>query len=92
MRFWLGAVVLIGGFIFAFSVSDVMTGSHHIDGDAWVGVIVPPAMALFGIALPRVGRLLARDDEPFILDFLQTTLAARIDAPSHFPPLGKTQG
>src|ERR1700686_3413487 len=27
MRFWLGAVVLIGGSIFAFSVSDVMTGS-----------------------------------------------------------------
>jgi hypothetical protein len=79
MWFWLGGVVLIGGAIFVASVSDVMAGSHLVTGDAWTGLIVPPAMLLFGIVLPRFGRLLGRDDETFILEYLQNTLSARID-------------
>ena len=79
MWFWLGAVILIGGAVFVSSLSDVMTGSHRMTGNVWVGVIVPPAMVLFGIALPRFGRLLGRGEETFILEFLQNTLAARID-------------
>lgn len=82
MWFWLGGVVLIGGSIFAFSLSDVMTGSHHVDGDARVGLIVPPAMLLFGIILPRFGRLLGRGEETFILEHLQNVLNARIEDPA----------
>jgi hypothetical protein len=49
--------------------------------DAWTGLIVPPALLLFGIVLLGFGRLLGRDDEAFILDHLQNTLSAQIDVP-----------
>lgn len=81
MWFWLGGVVLIGGAMFVACVSDVMAGSHLVTGDAWIGIIVPPSMLLFGIVLPRFGRMLGRGDEAFILDHLQNTLSARIDVP-----------
>lgn len=82
MWFWLGGVVLIGGSIFLFSLSEVMTGSRHVDGDARVGLIVPPAMAVFGILLPRFGRLMGRGEETFILEHLQNILNARIEDPA----------
>jgi hypothetical protein len=82
MWFWLGGVVLIGGTIFVFSLTDVVTGSHHITGDVRVGLIVPPAMVLFGIALPKFGRLLGRSEETYILQHLQTVLNARIEEPA----------
>jgi hypothetical protein len=82
MWFWLGGVVLIGGAIFMVCLSDVAAGSHLVSGDARVGLIVPPSMLLFGIVLPRVGRLLGRGDEAFILDHLQNILSARIEVPA----------
>jgi hypothetical protein len=84
MWFWLGCVVLIGGSIFVACLSDVMTGSRHVDGDAWVGLVVPPAMVLFGILLPRFGRLMGRGEERFILEHLQNVLNARIEDPALF--------
>jgi|SRR5215831_488464 len=81
MWFWLGGVVLIGGAVFVSSLFDYMAGGHKMTDDARIGLIVPPAMLLFGIALPRFGRLLGRDDETFILGHLQNTLSARIDVP-----------
>jgi len=81
MWFWLGGVVLIGGAIFVATLSDVIAGSQLETGDAAVSLIVPPSMLLFGIVLPRVGRLLGRGDEAFILDYLQNILSARIDEP-----------
>jgi len=81
MWFWLGGVVLIGGAIFVATLSEIIAGSQLETGDAAVSLIVPPAMLLFGIVLPRLGRLLGRSDETFILDHLQNTLSARIDVP-----------
>jgi hypothetical protein len=82
MWFWLGGVVLMGGTIFVLSLLDVLTGSRHITGDVRVGLIVPPAMLLFGIALPRFGRLLGRSEETHLLEHLQTVLNARIEEPA----------
>jgi hypothetical protein len=48
-------------------------------GDRWVGLIVPPALVLFGTVLPRIGRLLGKSDERFMLEHIQITLAARIE-------------
>lgn len=79
MRVWLGGVVLFGGPLFVMSLLDVTTGSHHTTGDTWVGVIVPPSMILFGILLPKFGRLLGCGEERFLLEFLQGTLAARVE-------------
>jgi hypothetical protein len=81
MRFWLGAVVLMGTPIFIKTVIDIATGSHYMSGDRWVGLIVPPAMVFFGTLLPKFGRLLGKKDERFILEHVQNTLAARIEEP-----------
>jgi len=67
--------------MFVACVSDVMAGSHLVTGDAWIGIIVPPSMLLFGIVLPRFGRMFGRGDEAFILDHLQNTISNRIDVP-----------
>jgi hypothetical protein len=50
-------------------------------GDTWVGLIVPPALVLFGTVLPKVGRLLGKNDRRFVLEHLHNTLAARIEEP-----------
>jgi hypothetical protein len=79
MRLWLGGVVLIGGPIFVLTILDLTTGTHLVSGDRWVGVAVFPAMLLFGILLPKLGRLLGKADERFISEHIQRTLAARIE-------------
>jgi hypothetical protein len=81
MRIWLAGVVLLGGPIFVLSVLDVFTGSHHTSGGNRVGLIVPPAMILWGFLLPRIGRMFGRGDERFLLEFVQQVLAAHLDEP-----------
>ena len=79
MRFWLAGVVLLGGPIFVLSVLDYFTGSHHTSGDNRIGLIVPPALVLWGFLLPRIGRWFGVGDERFLLEFVQQTLAAQIE-------------
>jgi len=77
MRFWLVGVVLLSGPIFVLSLLDMITGSHFATGDIWVGIIVPPTLVLWGFALPRIGRLLGKGDERYLLEHLQHVVAAR---------------
>jgi hypothetical protein len=86
MRLWLGFVVLCGGLIFVLTILDLTTQSHFVSGDRWVGITVFPALLAFGILLPRVGRLLAKSDERIISEYLQHTLAARIEEPGAAKP------
>jgi hypothetical protein len=79
MKIWLVGAVLLGAPIFVLSALDLLTGSHHTTGDIRVGLIVPPALILWGFVLPGLGRLFGRGDERFLLEFVQQTLAARID-------------
>ena len=79
MRFWLAFAVLCGAPIFVLTLLDVFTGSHHTTGDTWVGLVVPPALILFGSVLPKVGWAFGRGDRKFMLDFLQQTVAARVE-------------
>jgi hypothetical protein len=62
-------ILEIGGFYLelAFQISE------------WVGLLVPPGLVLFGTVLPKVGRLLGKSNERFILEHVQNTLAARIE-------------
>jgi hypothetical protein len=84
MRVWLGLAVLIGTPIFILSLQDVITGSHNMSGDLWVGVLVPPALVFFGgVLLPTVGQLLGRGGERFIRQYVCDTLVAHIEEPSH---------
>jgi hypothetical protein len=73
--------VLLGEPIFVLSALDYLTGSHHTTGNNTVGLIVPPAMVLWGFLLPRIGRWFGACDERFLLEFVQQTLAAQIEEP-----------
>ena len=81
MRIWLAGAVLIGIPIFVRTALDITTGSHHMSGDLWVGLMVPPLLVLFGTVLPKFGRLLGKQDRKFILGHVQNMLAARIEGP-----------
>jgi hypothetical protein len=92
MRIWLAGAVLIGTPIFVETAMDVVTGSHHMSGDTWVGLIVPPVLVFCGTVLPRLGRLLGKRDERFILEHVQDTLAATLELPeSQFDTLQRTK-
>lgn len=79
MRIWLIGAVLIGTPIFVGTVIDMITGSHHMSGDNWVGLVVPPALVLYGIVFPKIGRLFGKADRRLILEQVQNILAARIE-------------
>ena len=79
MRIWLGFAVLVGTPLFVGTVLDITTRSHYTNGDKWVGLLVPPFLILFGTVLPRLGRLLGRADQRFILEHIQNILAARLE-------------
>jgi hypothetical protein len=82
MRIWLACAVLIAAPIFVMTMIDLRTGTHYMTGDLRVGLVVPPVLVLCGIVLPKFGRLLGKGDERFILEFVQNTLAARIEEPT----------
>jgi hypothetical protein len=79
MRIWLTGAVLIGTPIFVGTVIDVITGSHHLSGGNWVGLVVPAALVLYGIVFPKVGRLFGKADRRFVLEQVENILAARIE-------------
>ena len=83
MRVWLAGAVLIGTPIFIMTALDVSAGSHNMTGDLWVGLVVPPALILWGTFLPRIGWLFSRSEERFILQYVQGTLVARVEDPSY---------
>jgi len=70
MGIWLGFVIVIGTGLF---ISALL---GKIQGDARVGLIIPPAMVGFGLLMPQFGRFIGRGEEKSLREFLQTTLAA----------------
>jgi hypothetical protein len=76
MRIWLAGAVLIGTPLFISTLVDMSRGSSRPND--WVGLVVPPALILFGVAMPMVGRLFGRPDRRLILEHVQHTLGARL--------------
>jgi hypothetical protein len=58
---------------------DMITGSHYVSGDKWVGLVIPPELVLSDILLVKIARLLGKNNERFILENVQNILAARIE-------------
>ncbi len=83
MTIWLAFAIMIGGAGF------IATISHPIHGDAWIGVLVPLGLVLFGILLPKFGRWIGKGEEAFLKEFLEQTLAARPDDRQTFSSSGK---
>jgi len=73
MIVWLSLAVVFSSPIF-FS-----TLAHPIHGDDWTGILIPAGLVCFGILLPKFGQLIGKREERYLREFLETTLAARID-------------
>jgi hypothetical protein len=78
VRAWLVGAILLGTPIFILSVIDLFNGQKYMQGNLWVGLVVPPSMILIGLVFPKFGLLLGGREEKFILEFLRTTLIARL--------------
>ena len=76
MRIWLAFVSLIGLPIFLASLRQLITGKQSVQGDLYVGLLVPPGMLLFGMLLPKLGFILGFREKQFLLDFLEPVLVA----------------
>lgn len=78
MKVWMVFVAVVGGIVFVSCLTDILSG-HRFDergGDAMVGIIVPPAMLLFGLLLTRIGYYFSFWQENELLEFLKATLTA----------------
>ena len=82
MRIWLGGALLGGIPIFVLSLFELLQRRRYMEGDLRIGLLVPPLGVLFGILLPKLGLRLGRHEEQFILEFLQSTLVARMANPN----------
>jgi hypothetical protein len=89
MRIWLAGVILIGAAVFFSTSRDLIRGASHASDGFLIGLLVPPAMVLFGVLFPKFGLWLGRNEEKYILEFLQTTLIA---SPSQMPHRTLAQG
>ena len=76
MRIWLAFVVLFSAPLFPSALKCAMGYKCTIQGDYWVGVIVPPALVLFGVLLPRIGSALGFHERKEIAGLLERTLVA----------------
>jgi len=78
MKLWMGLLIILGGPRLVTSIIQMSNGYRfEKDGDAMVGMIVFPAMLVFGFLLPRIGYYFAFWHERELLDFAKNTLAAK---------------
>ena len=85
MVVWLGGVLTIGGGISASLLPDLARQGFSAPSDTWLGVAIPAGMAVFGVALVWLGRLIARNERRFLLEFLRDTLSAVPPSPPGQP-------
>jgi hypothetical protein len=76
MRIWLSFAALTGVPIFFASLSQLVAGRQSVQGDLYVGLLVPPGMLLFGMLLPKIGSALGLREKRFLVEFLERVLIA----------------
>jgi hypothetical protein len=86
MRIWLGGTILIGAAVFFSTLRDLIRETSNAHEGLLIGLLVPPAMVLFGVLFPKFGLWLGRNEEKYILEFLQTTLIASPSQMTHRTP------
>jgi hypothetical protein len=79
MRLWVALAVISGVPIFIGAIRDLLSGSHDMSGDLWVGLVVPPFLIFVGTVLPRLTQRFGRADRRMMVEFVQRVGAARID-------------
>jgi hypothetical protein len=81
LRIWLGATLLFTLPVAFISLQRLFGGSPQ-SGDL-VGLLFPFLFVGFGLLAPRFGDWLGRNEKAFLLQFMETTLAAK---PEEMPP------
>jgi len=76
MRVWIALAILIGAPMFVAVLYQLIAGPPAASKDSYVGLIVPPALILWGFILPKLGSALGYHERKYLVDFLQQTLIA----------------
>jgi len=78
MKVWMVFIAVVGGIAFVSCLNAILSGHRfgQKGDDAMVGIIVPPAMLLFGLLLPRIGYYFSFWHEKELLEFLKATFIA----------------
>ena len=85
MLLWLGMVGVAGGTVWIAVVIQLIRSHQPPTDHDWVGLIVPPAMILWGILLPKLGRFLSSWDEEYLLKFVEQAAAAQREWKTDLP-------
>ncbi len=81
LRIWLGAAVLFTVPVAWVSVQRMLGGNRQA-GDL-IALAFPLVFVAFGVLMPRFGDWLGRNEKTFLVEFMETTLAAKLEeAPS----------
>jgi hypothetical protein len=76
MFIWFGGLIMIGGIIFVIALSSYFKENSLKDIGSIMWILIPPGMAIFGIALLKFGKYLARDESKVLKRFLIDLLDA----------------
>ncbi|MFH2044876.1 MAG: hypothetical protein ABIK92_07000 [Pseudomonadota bacterium] len=76
MFIWFGGLIIIGGIIFVIALSSFFKENSRSEIGSIMGILIPPGMAIFGIALLKFGKYLARDESKVLQKFLIDLLDA----------------
>ncbi len=74
---WLSGAVVIGGAIFIITLSSLFINKSPIDIGTIMGIIFPPGIVFFGVALLFFGKHLSTGDLNFLIEFLTDLLDAK---------------
>ena len=81
MRVWLTMMVGTGALLFVSAFVNMFRGRDMPNNDMWTGLVLPLGIVFGGISFAKLGRFLGRRDEHYILEYVQETLAARMEVP-----------
>jgi hypothetical protein len=76
MRIWIALAMLIGVPMFVAVLYQLITEPPAESKDSYVGLIVPPALILWGFILPKLGSALGFHERKYLVEFLQQSLIA----------------
>jgi hypothetical protein len=76
MQIWLIFAGLIGALIFFRSLMQLLGRKTPVYENLWIGLVVSPAMILFGLYLPRLGAQLSFHERKHVLELLNRALVA----------------
>jgi len=75
LALWFTGMVTLGGLIFVTSIGQALSLNVGGNSDTLVGIVAPPILLAFGVILVRFGNRLGRDEETYVLNWLERSFA-----------------